>query len=145
MLRKPNRLRQSDRFIEVKRSGRSSVHYLLVLTVMPNELTHSRFGFSVSRRIGGAVERNRAKRLMREAVRSQVQYIVPGYDMVFIARKPIRGVALVDVHRAIVKLLGQAGLLLQPIPVGKTREADETDRTILDQAVSGNHLEDASL
>lgn len=112
MLRKPYRLKQSKRFIEVRRQGRSFVHRLIVLSVLPNELSHSRFGFSVSRHIGGAVKRNRTRRLMREAVRLQLQDIVPGYDMVFIARKPVRDATFADVQCAVNHLLNQAGLIL---------------------------------
>lgn len=48
----------------------------------------TRCGFVVSKRIGGSVERNRAKRRMREAVRLLYEHIVPGWDVVFIVRSP---------------------------------------------------------
>jgi ribonuclease P protein component len=144
MLRKPYRLRQSRRFTEVKRKGLSSADRLIVLTVMPNELAHSRIGFSVSRYIGGAVKRNRVKRLMREAVRSRIEQIAPGYDLVFIARNPIRSAPSVNIHRSITRLLGRMGLLLPTAYVENTAETDENNCIASDPILSENHLEDAA-
>ena len=144
MLRKPYRLRQSKRFMEVKRKGLSSADRLIVLTVMPNQLAHSRFGFSVSRYVGGAVKRNRVKRRMREAVRSRFEQIAPGYDLVFVARNPIRSVPSVDIQRSVTKLLGRMGLLLPTAYIENTAKTDENNRLTSDPILSENHLEDAA-
>ena len=144
MLRKPYRLRQSRRFMEVKRKGLSSADRLIVLTVMPNRLAHSRIGFSVSRYIGGAVKRNRVKRLLREAVRSRIEQIVPGYDLVFIARNPIRSAPSGDIHHSVTKLLERMGLLLPIAFIENTAETNENNRLASDPILSENHLEDAA-
>jgi ribonuclease P protein component len=106
-----HRLKDSEQFRRVRREGRSWSHLLLVLCALPNGLEYSRFGFSVSKRVGKAVVRNRVKRLLREAARARLPLVIPGQDLVFIARKPIGEADYPQVDRAVEQLLGQAGLL----------------------------------
>ena len=91
--------------------GRSWAHPLLVLCALPNDLEHNRFGFSVSHWVGKAVIRNRAKRLMREAIRLRQGEIKEGWDLVFIARNPIREASFKQMDQAVEQLLRRAGLL----------------------------------
>lgn len=95
----------------MRQEGRSWAHPLVVLCALPNDLGHSRFGFSVSHWVGKAVVRNRAKRLMREATRLRQGNIKEGWDLVFIARHPIREADFKQVDQAIEQLLRRAGLL----------------------------------
>ncbi len=95
----------------MRSEGRSWSHLLLVLCSLPNGLDYSRFGFSVSKRVGKAVIRNRVKRLLREAARARQALVEPGYDVVFVARKPISDADYPQVDRAVQQLLAQAGLL----------------------------------
>lgn len=92
--------------------GRSYTNELLVLCVLPNHLPYSRFGFSVSSRIGNAVARNRIKRRLREALRLRMDSIEPGWDIVFIARNPIRSADYHQMDAACARLLRRAHLLL---------------------------------
>lgn len=110
-MEKRYRLRDNEQFQQVRKQGRSWSDPLLVLCVLPNGLDHSRFGFSVSRRVGKATVRNRAKRLLREAARLRRQMIPPGQDLVLIARSPIKEADFREVDRAVEKVLRQAGLL----------------------------------
>jgi len=105
------RLREDRDFQGVRQEGASWPHPLLVLFALPNGLSHNRFGFSVSRRIGKATVRNRLKRLVREAVRKRLPHIAPGYDLVFLARSAVAGADFRQVEAAVEGLLGQAGLL----------------------------------
>ena len=84
---------------------------MLVLCALPNDLEHSRFGFSASHWVGKAVIRNRAKRLMREATRLRLGEIKEGWDLVFIARHPVREANFKQVDQAVEQLLRRAGLL----------------------------------
>jgi ribonuclease P protein component len=83
---------------------------MLVLCIRANGLPTSRFGFSVSRRIGGAVVRNRVKRLLREAVRLRRDTIADGWDVLLIARKAIVGAEHQEVEGALARLLALAQL-----------------------------------
>jgi ribonuclease P protein component len=105
------RLRSNQEFQRVRREGHSWSHPLLVLSAHANGLPFSRFGFSVSRRIGKATARNRARRRMREAVRRRMDTILPSRDVVFIARAPIREANSRQVEHAIEVLLAKANLL----------------------------------
>ncbi|MCC6168338.1 MAG: ribonuclease P protein component [Caldilineaceae bacterium] len=105
------RVRANQRFQEIRRLGRSYSNEYLVLCVLPNQLAYSRYGFSVSSRIGNAVTRNRIKRRLREAVRLRMDSIQPGWDLVFIARNPIRSADYHQMDAACARLLRRAHLL----------------------------------
>lgn len=111
MLPPEHRLIRSTDFRHVQLEGQCWSNRILVLCKAPNALPKSRVGFSVSKRIGKAVVRNRAKRLISEAVRLRVDLISPGWDIVFIAR---RGIAESDywaIERSVHHLLVSAHLL----------------------------------
>jgi ribonuclease P protein component len=112
-MHKKHRLRANADFQRLRCEGRALVHPLLVLSILPNDLEYSRFGFAVGRRIGRATERNWVKRRMRESVRSRLQRqeIAVGWDVLFIARRPIRKASFYQVDEAIGLVLRRAGLV----------------------------------
>jgi ribonuclease P protein component len=109
-LKRDDRLRKREAFDQVRRQGKCWTHRLVVLCVLPNDLPSTRFGFSVSRRVGGAVVRNRARRRLREIVRLRLPAIGPGWDVVLIARPPIAQAEFRQIEAAVERLLQQAGL-----------------------------------
>ena len=81
-----------------------------MICVLPNGLPISRFGFSVSKRVGGAVVRNQVRRRVREVVRLQLPQIATGYDVVFVARTPVAQAAYPQIANSVDRLLRLAGL-----------------------------------
>jgi len=105
------RLRRSSDVKRVYDEGKSWAHPLLVLIVRPNDLGLSRVGVTASRKVGGAVERNRAKRLLREAARHLYpEFESKGWDVVLIARPKLIEAKEAEVEKALASLLNRAGL-----------------------------------
>ena len=98
----------------MRRFGKSYAHPLIVLIALPNEMDISRFATAAGRSIGNAVQRNRAKRILRETVRPKIPRITSGWDVVLLARKPISLANYKDIEAALNNLLSQANLLEKP-------------------------------
>jgi ribonuclease P protein component len=109
-LKRDDRLRRREAFDQVRRHGKCWTHRLVVLCVLPNDLPRTRIGFSVSKRVGGAVVRNRVRRRLREIVRLRLSTVASGWDVVLIARPPIAQAEFRQIEAAVERLLQQAGL-----------------------------------
>jgi ribonuclease P protein component len=106
-----HRLTSSTDFKRVRRTGQSYAHPLIVLIVAQNDLGISRFGFTAGRSLGGAVQRNRAKRRLRAAVQQQLNTIHPGWDTVLVARPAILEAPWEQVVGSLRQLLRRAEIL----------------------------------
>jgi ribonuclease P protein component len=106
------RLRQNSDFQRVRQFGQSYASPMMVLAFLRNELDYNRFGFVVNKRLGKAVERNKIKRQLREAVRLRLSEIKPGHDLVLIARKSTGQVSFTAICQSLDRLLKSADLLL---------------------------------
>lgn len=104
------RLTRSTDFKRVRNQGKSFAHPLVVLIKLPSTEDRPRVGISTSRSLGGAIQRNRAKRLLREAMRIFIPVLSPGWDLVLIARNPLVNAAFQDVQFAVEGLLQRAGV-----------------------------------
>lgn len=110
-MNRKHRLSSSTDFKRVRRTGRSFAHPLLVLIVTRNDLGISRFGYTAGRSLGGAVQRNRAKRRMRAALRLHFASIAPGWDSILIARPAILEAPWEQLLRSLEQLLRRAELM----------------------------------
>jgi ribonuclease P protein component len=104
------RLSRSAEFERVYRQGRSKANRFLVLYAFPREDAGDdgpRLGLSVSRRVGGAVDRTRVKRVLREAFWEEAERLPPGSDYVVVARPDAKGLAEREGTRGIRRSLAE--------------------------------------
>lgn len=115
------RLRAVGDFQRVRSAGRSWSHPLVVLVAAPGRSPEgwTRVGITASRRVGGAVDRNRARRRISEALRLRYDRIESGWDLVFIVRRPATGAAFEALAGAVETLLARAGLLAGELPCAR--------------------------
>jgi ribonuclease P protein component len=106
------RLIQSTDFKRVRRSGKSYAHPLVVLVVLPAKGEKTRIGVTAGRSVGKAVQRNRAKRLLREALQSLLPKLKPGWKIILISRNPILKANLHDIQICLLQLFSKANLLI---------------------------------
>ncbi len=104
-------LTKSEQYALVYEKGSAWVSNLLVMKALPNRLTLSRYGISVSRRVGKAVIRNRVKRLLREILR--LTPLQPGWDIIFIARPAASDADYTSLEKVANSLLSRSQLLAQ--------------------------------
>lgn len=102
-------LNKPEQYALVFNKGSSWASNLVVMKALPNGLNLSRYGFSVSHRVGKAVTRNRVKRLLREILR--LTPLEPGWDIIFIARPAAASADYANLKKTVVGLLTQARLL----------------------------------
>jgi len=118
------RLTRSEDFKRVRRSGKSYAHPLVVLIALKSEKSDQprvRVGVAAGRTVGTAVTRNRAKRLLREAMRTLIPNIAlrlrstkdnaSNLDLMLIARPRLASASLEDTRQALLTLLQSAQLL----------------------------------
>ena len=107
------RLRRRADFLHVAQGAKGRANALLVVRSVPSPspLSGTRFGFSVGKRLGGAVTRNLVKRRLREIVRQMEAR--EGFDVVIIARPAAAEASFQDLESVLRDALSRAGLLAE--------------------------------
>jgi len=110
---KKYRLRKNSDFQYTYKKGRSLGHPLLVMIFRKTNNSNVRVGFSITKKFGKAVKRNRIKRQLREIIRSRLDNINRGYDIIFVVRKEAAGALYKDLESAVHNLLKRGKLYKQ--------------------------------
>jgi ribonuclease P protein component len=96
---------------------------MMVLYVRPAEHGGTRFGYSLSKKLGGAVQRNRMKRRLREICRSRVGEISAGFDLVVVGRSRLRTASFAEIQDALTDLCRKAKVM----PVRSAQPSDSAE------------------
>lgn len=111
MRKTPYRLKNSQEIQAIRQEGRSFSDRFGVLVVMTNDLEITRVAVIASKSVGGAVQRNRCKRLLRSRVNNNWAEMKQGFDILLIARKKLLEASPDEVDVSVRHLLGMAGLI----------------------------------
>ena len=106
------RLRSRQEFTAVQQQGRRVATRTMTLLAIPNTLGQDRLGIVASRRLGGAVMRNRAKRRIREVFRqretqARASEHRPAIDLVVIARREVATAPYAEIEKEFVAAIGR--------------------------------------
>lgn len=104
---KSDRIRKRREYLQVQQRGRK-IHLKDVLAFLYPRDGQRRLGVTVSSRVGGAVQRNRIKRLMREAWRRNRELMPHGYDLVLVAKRTASEATYRDIERQLQQLVRRA-------------------------------------
>ncbi len=102
-------LKNRDDFKHVYEKGITRLDKFLVIRAVENNLDISRFGFSINKKLGNAVIRNRIKRLLKESTR--LLKIKSGFDIIYIARTESTRADFHQIRSSVKNILGRLGLL----------------------------------
>ena len=111
MLKQKYRLKKKYQFNYVYRVGKSCHGRFLMLVYSPSKNQNVKIGISVSKKVGNSVKRNRARRLLREAVSPFLENIDPNYNIIIVAKQSIEGKKLNVVLNDVKSVLEKAELI----------------------------------
>ena len=103
-------LRNKEDFSSIYMRGKSVGERYIVLFYKKNNLGYKRIAFLASKKVGNSVQRNRARRLMKENYRFLKDSITDGYDLIFIARNTINGMKMPEVGKSMRNAVKRAKL-----------------------------------
>ena len=108
-------VKQNGDFRRIYRRGRSAVAGGVVVYCLKNRKGMSRLGITVSTKLGHAVVRNRVRRRLRELYRLHRQEMLPGYDLIVVARVRAVEMPYAKLEKQYLRCLAQLGLLREDV------------------------------
>ena len=115
MLKKQYRLCKRKQFNYIYRKGRNSgcdcLSLVYVFSKMPFGGAHCKVGFSANKKVGGSVQRHKALRKMREAVKPLLPRMKPNHSYIFVAKETILEKSVADIQKAMTYVLTKAQLM----------------------------------
>ena len=117
-------LKSPRMFQTVYQKGRSWANRRLVLYVFPATGLETKAGFAAGKKLGGAVIRNRLKRLLRESYRHQCWHVKKGVYLLLVTRKPAIGIKQSVMEEAFLDLGRKAGLFREEKEAKRCGETD---------------------
>ena len=104
-------LKKNHEFKRLYNKGKSAASQCAVIYSRRNGGSGNRIGFTVSKKIGGAVQRNRVRRRLKEIYRLNEERLAPGYDIVIVARVRSRFVGYHELESSVVALLKKLNIM----------------------------------
>lgn len=108
---KKNVLRRKKDFSNIYNKGKSVGDRYVILFYRKNNLPYHRIAYLASKKVGNAVKRNRARRLMKESVHLTSLEIPSGYDFIIIARNTITNAKCAEVKKSFESALKRTGVI----------------------------------
>ena len=110
-MKRTTTVKENYEFRRIYAKGRSGVSPYLVVYVRPNRRGRNRLGVTVSTKLGHAVVRNRVRRRFRELYRLHKGDMLPGYDIIMVARVRAAELPYAKLEKQYLRCLSQLGLL----------------------------------
>lgn len=104
-------LKKNHEFKRLYSKGKSAASQCVVVYCRKNYLPGNRFGVTVSTKLGGAVQRNRIRRRLKEIYRLNESKLTAGYDIVLVARMRSRTAEFAELNSSVLSLLKKLGIL----------------------------------
>lgn len=105
------RLKSSRAFSFIYNKGESISDRLLVILWVKNRDNNIKAGFTVSKKIGNSVVRNKIRRRLKEAFRALIPEVDNGYNYIILARNPIKDASYSEINQSLIRLLTKSGHL----------------------------------
>ena len=109
-MNKVNSLRKNEDFKKVYSTGKNYWNRNLILYILKNDEDYNRVGYSITKKIGNSVVRNKVRRRMKEIYRLNVDKLETGYDLIIIPKKNVVDISYKELESAMLHILKLSGI-----------------------------------